>query len=47
MPSLHCEALALQHDDMRWPKERQLRARPSVRDLALAYEVLFGLPTVH
>ena len=26
-------------DDMRWPKDRQLRARPSVRDLALAYEV--------
>ena len=26
-------------DDMRWPQDRQLRARPSVRDLALAYEV--------
>lgn len=26
-------------DDMRWPQERQLRARPSVRDLALAYEI--------
>ena len=26
-------------DDIRWPSCRQLRARPSVRDLALAYEV--------
>lgn len=26
-------------EDIEWPKERQLRARPSVRDLALAYEV--------
>ena len=26
-------------EDMRWPQERQLRARPSVRDLALAYEI--------
>ena len=26
-------------DDMRWPGERQLRANPSVRDLALAYGV--------
>jgi DNA polymerase-3 subunit epsilon len=26
-------------DDMRWPAERQLRSRPSVRDLALAYEI--------
>ena len=26
-------------DDMRWPADRQLRSRPSVRDLALAYEV--------
>ena len=26
-------------DDIRWPADRQLRARPSVRDLALAYEV--------
>ena len=26
-------------DDMRWPAERQLRPRPSVRDLALAYGV--------
>ncbi|WP_320668433.1 3'-5' exonuclease [Prochlorococcus sp. MIT 1307] len=26
-------------NDIRWPSERQLRARPSVRDLALAYEV--------
>ncbi|MGC6483365.1 MAG: 3'-5' exonuclease [Synechococcus sp.] len=26
-------------DEMRWPRERQLRARPSVRDLALAYAI--------
>lgn len=26
-------------DDMRWPADRQLRPRPSVRDLALAYEI--------
>ncbi|WP_371639264.1 3'-5' exonuclease [Synechococcus sp. UW179A] len=26
-------------EDMRWPPERQLRSRPSVRDLALAYEI--------
>ncbi len=26
-------------DEMRWPEHRQLRARPSVRDLALAYEI--------
>ena len=26
-------------DDMRWPEEKQLRPRPSVRDLALAYEI--------
>ena len=26
-------------EDMRWPPERQLRANPSVRDLALAYGV--------
>ena len=26
-------------EDMRWPSERQLRSRPSVRDLALAYEI--------
>lgn len=26
-------------DDIRWPPERQLRANPSVRDLALAYGV--------
>ena len=26
-------------EDMRWPKEKQLRSRPSVRDLALAYEI--------
>ena len=26
-------------DDIRWPAERQLRLRPSVRDLALAYGV--------
>ena len=26
-------------DDIRWPRERQLRASPSVRDLALAYGV--------
>ncbi len=26
-------------EDIRWPKERQLRVRPSVRDLALAYEI--------
>jgi DNA polymerase-3 subunit epsilon len=26
-------------DDIRWPAERQLRSRPSVRDLALAYGV--------
>ena len=26
-------------EDMRWPEDRQLRARPSVRDLALAYEI--------
>ena len=26
-------------EDIRWPSERQLRSRPSVRDLALAYEI--------
>jgi len=26
-------------EDMRWPADRQLRSRPSVRDLALAYEI--------
>ncbi len=26
-------------EDIRWPAERQLRTRPSVRDLALAYEI--------
>ncbi|QNI54332.1 exonuclease family protein [Synechococcus sp. BIOS-E4-1] len=26
-------------EDMRWPPDRQLRSRPSVRDLALAYEI--------
>ena len=26
-------------EDMCWPSERQLRSRPSVRDLALAYEI--------
>ena len=26
-------------EDMRWPAERLLRSRPSVRDLALAYEI--------
>ena len=26
-------------EDIRWPAERQLRSRPSVRDLALAYEI--------
>jgi DNA polymerase-3 subunit epsilon len=26
-------------EDVRWPAERQLRARPSVRDLALAYGI--------
>ena len=26
-------------DDLRWPADRQLRSRPSVRDLALAYGV--------
>ncbi len=26
-------------EDIRWPEQRQLRARPSVRDLALAYEI--------
>ncbi len=26
-------------EDMRWPADRQLRMRPSVRDLALAYEI--------
>ena len=26
-------------EEMRWPADRQLRARPSVRDLALAYEI--------
>ena len=26
-------------EDMRWPEEKQLRSRPSVRDLALAYEI--------
>jgi DNA polymerase-3 subunit epsilon len=26
-------------EDMRWPADRQLRSRPSVRDLALAYGV--------
>ena len=26
-------------EDMRWPKDKQLRSRPSVRDLALAYEI--------
>jgi DNA polymerase-3 subunit epsilon len=26
-------------EDMRWPADRQLRSRPSVRDLALAYVI--------
>ena len=26
-------------EDIRWPSEKQLRPRPSVRDLALAYEI--------
>jgi DNA polymerase-3 subunit epsilon len=26
-------------EDIRWPAERQLRSRPSVRDLALAYDI--------
>ncbi|QNI58745.1 exonuclease family protein [Synechococcus sp. BIOS-U3-1] len=26
-------------EDIRWPADRQLRSRPSVRDLALAYEI--------
>ena len=27
------------NSDGRWPKNKQLRSRPSVRDLALAYEI--------
>ena len=26
-------------EDMRWPEDKQLRSRPSVRDLALSYEI--------
>lgn len=26
-------------EDIRWPRDKQLRSRPSVRDLALAYEI--------
>ena len=26
-------------EEMRWPEDKQLRSRPSVRDLALAYEI--------
>ena len=31
-------------EDIRWPVDRQLRPRPSVRDLALAHGILCGQP---
>ena len=38
LPAIHCPWLCSM-DDLRWPADRQLRSRPSVRDLALAYGV--------
>jgi DNA polymerase-3 subunit epsilon len=38
LPSIHKPWLCTM-DDIRWPAERNLRANPSVRDLALAYSV--------
>lgn len=38
LPAIHCPWLCSM-EDLRWPADRQLRARPSVRDLALAYGV--------
>ena len=38
LPEIHKPWLCSM-DDLRWPAERQLRATPSVRDLALAYGV--------
>ncbi len=38
LPSIH-KPWICSMDDIRWPAERQLRANPSVRDLALAYGV--------
>ena len=38
LPAIHCPWLCSM-EDLRWPADRQLRSRPSVRDLALAYGV--------
>ncbi|MBL6802139.1 MAG: 3'-5' exonuclease [Synechococcus sp. BS307-5m-G38] len=38
LPAIHCPWLCTM-EDLRWPADRQLRSRPSVRDLALAYGV--------
>ena len=38
LPAVHQPWLCSM-DDIRWPPDRQLRSRPSVRDLALAYEI--------
>ena len=38
LPAIHCPCLCSM-EDLRWPADRQLRSRPSVRDLALAYGV--------
>ena len=39
LPDISSKPWLCTMDDIAWPSERQLRARPSVRDLALAYEV--------
>ena len=39
LPAIHCPWLCTM-EDLRWPADRLLRSRPSVRDLALA----FGVP---
>ena len=39
LPDLSIKPWICTMDDIKWPSDRQLRARPSVRDLALAYEV--------
>ncbi len=39
LPDISMKPWLCTMDDIAWPSERQLRARPSVRDLALAYEV--------
>ena len=38
LPDVQCRWLCTM-EDIRWPAERQLRSRPSVRDLALAYGI--------